>query len=50
MQREPDRLLRASAHRWTSEDIVQARIAMLEPAGAPAPSAGADRAASAALS
>jgi hypothetical protein len=45
MQRERDRLLRASAHRWTSEDIVQARFAMLEPAGAPAPSVCADRAA-----
>jgi hypothetical protein len=47
MQRERDRLLRASAHRWTSEDIVQARFAMLESAGAPASSACADRPATA---
>jgi hypothetical protein len=47
MQRERDLLLHASAHRWTSEDIVQVRFAMLESAGAPASSACADRPASA---
>jgi hypothetical protein len=36
-------LLRVSVHSWTSEDILQMRFAMLEPAGAPAPSARAER-------